>query len=95
MLALRAGNALLALRVGDGVGSYSSDRSFRLIRYLLRRLRVGGVPENIRFDPLLRFDVQFALQFQHITQEDDGLTREQRKAEKARIKAAKAAAKHH
>ena len=30
-----------------------------------------------------------------LTQEDDGLTREQRKAEKARIKAAKAAAKHH
>ena len=29
-----------------------------------------------------------------LTQEDDGLTREQRKAEKARIKAAKAAAKH-
>ena len=28
-----------------------------------------------------------------LTQEDDGLTREQRKAEKARIKAAKAAAK--
>lgn len=27
--------------------------------------------------------------------EDDGLTREQRKAEKARIKAAKAAARHH
>ena len=30
-----------------------------------------------------------------LTQEDDGLTREQRKAEKARIKAAKADAKHH
>ena len=30
-----------------------------------------------------------------LTQEDDGLTREQRKAEKARIKAAKAAARHH
>ena len=30
-----------------------------------------------------------------LTQEDDGLTREQRKAEKARIKATKAAAKHH
>ena len=30
-----------------------------------------------------------------LTQEDDGLTRQQRKAEKARIKAAKAAAKHH
>ena len=30
-----------------------------------------------------------------LTQEDDGLTREQRKAEKARIKAAKEAAKHH
>ena len=30
-----------------------------------------------------------------LTQEDDGLTREKRKAEKARIKAAKAAARHH
>ena len=30
-----------------------------------------------------------------LTQEDDGLTREQRKAEKARIKAAKAATRHH
>ena len=30
-----------------------------------------------------------------LTKEDDGLTREQRKAEKARIKTAKAAAKHH
>ena len=66
--------------------------------YRKNRQAAEEMREELNRSPLISrgrlIDMPLAIQ-KIYTQEDDGLTREQRKAEKARIKAAKAAAKHH